>query len=116
LATHLDQNLTNIHWIVTSSDRKTPHLTYDVKYDYSVDCVDCLTCKCPHYQLRSEYCEHCISVLLFEGKGLQLDMASKQTYVCYVCRKNGFDSVRVYLDGFRLSMNASYGWRSKEAE
>jgi hypothetical protein len=63
LAPHLDQNLTNIHWIVTSSNRKTPHVTYDVKFDYS---VDCLTCICPHYQLRSEYCEHCISVLLFE--------------------------------------------------
>ena len=24
---------------------------------------------------------------------------SKQTYECYVCRNNGFDNVRVYLDG-----------------
>ena len=26
-------------------------------------------------------------------------MASKQTYPCYVCKKNGFEDVRVYLDG-----------------
>lgn len=26
-------------------------------------------------------------------------MASKQTYPCYVCKKAGFDDVRVYLDG-----------------
>lgn len=25
-------------------------------------------------------------------------MASKQTYECYVCRRNGFENVRVYLD------------------
>lgn len=26
-------------------------------------------------------------------------MASKQTYECYVCKRNGFADVRVYLDG-----------------
>jgi hypothetical protein len=26
-------------------------------------------------------------------------MASKQTYECYVCKRNGFPNVRVYLDG-----------------
>lgn len=26
-------------------------------------------------------------------------MASKQTYECYVCKRNGFVDVRVYLDG-----------------
>jgi hypothetical protein len=26
-------------------------------------------------------------------------MASKQTYPCYVCKRNGFEDVRVYLDG-----------------
>lgn len=26
-------------------------------------------------------------------------MASKQTYECYVCKRNGFTDVRVYLDG-----------------
>jgi hypothetical protein len=26
-------------------------------------------------------------------------MASKQTYPCYVCKKAGYDNVRVYLDG-----------------
>ena len=25
-------------------------------------------------------------------------MASKQTYECYICKKNGFSNVRVYLD------------------
>lgn len=24
---------------------------------------------------------------------------SKQTYPCYICRRNGFDNVRVFLDG-----------------
>jgi hypothetical protein len=26
-------------------------------------------------------------------------MASKQTYECYVCKRNGFPDTRVYLDG-----------------
>jgi hypothetical protein len=26
-------------------------------------------------------------------------MASKQTYECYVCKRNGFPETRVYLDG-----------------
>jgi hypothetical protein len=26
-------------------------------------------------------------------------MASKQTYECYVCKKNNFPGVRVHLDG-----------------
>jgi hypothetical protein len=26
-------------------------------------------------------------------------MASKQTYECYVCKRNNFPDVRVYLDG-----------------
>ena len=26
-------------------------------------------------------------------------MASKQTYECYVCKRNGFTDVRVFLDG-----------------
>ena len=26
-------------------------------------------------------------------------MASKQTYECYVCKRNGFADIRVYLDG-----------------
>lgn len=26
-------------------------------------------------------------------------MASRQTYECYVCKRNGFADVRVYLDG-----------------
>lgn len=26
-------------------------------------------------------------------------MASKQTYECFVCKKNGFPDTRVYLDG-----------------
>jgi hypothetical protein len=25
-------------------------------------------------------------------------MASKQTYECYVCRSNGFENIRVYID------------------
>jgi hypothetical protein len=28
-----------------------------------------------------------------------MTMASKQTYECYVCRRNGLENVRVYLDG-----------------
>lgn len=26
-------------------------------------------------------------------------MGSKQTYECYVCKRNGFNDIRVYLDG-----------------
>jgi hypothetical protein len=26
-------------------------------------------------------------------------MASKQTYECYVCKRQGFENVRVFLDG-----------------
>lgn len=26
-------------------------------------------------------------------------MASRNTYECYVCKRNGFDNIRVYLDG-----------------
>jgi hypothetical protein len=26
-------------------------------------------------------------------------MASKQTYECYVCKRNGFPDIRVFLDG-----------------
>lgn len=31
--------------------------------------------------------------------GLPLEMASKVTYECFVCKKNGFPDTRVFLDG-----------------
>jgi hypothetical protein len=32
-------------------------------------------------------------------------MASKQTYECYVCKRNGFADIRVYLDGKTIYKN-----------
>lgn len=52
------------HWRVQSSGRSTPGLMYDVCFDTS---MDMLTCSCPHFEYRLEYCKHIISVAMFVG-------------------------------------------------
>lgn len=53
------------HWLVNSSNEKTPGLMYSVLFDSA---LDCLTCSCPHYEHRLEYCKHILAVALFFGK------------------------------------------------
>jgi uncharacterized Zn finger protein len=53
------------HWRVQSSSDETPGLMYDCLFDTM---LECLTCSCPHYTNRLEYCKHLIAVAtLFEG-------------------------------------------------
>ena len=54
------------HWRVQSSDARYPGLMYDCVFDTS---LDVLTCSCPHYQHRGEYCKHLLSVAIAFSNG-----------------------------------------------
>ena len=53
------------HWRVQSSSDRTPGLMYDVLFDTT---LDTLTCSCPHFEHRLEYCKHLIAVAIFFGE------------------------------------------------
>ncbi len=52
------------HWRVQSSSEKMPGFMYDITFDRT---LEMLTCSCPHFEHRLEYCKHILSVALFEG-------------------------------------------------
>jgi hypothetical protein len=53
------------HWRVQSSDDRHPGLMYDCIFD---TLLECLTCSCPHYEHKLEYCKHLIAVAIFFGE------------------------------------------------
>lgn len=53
------------HWRVQSSDPNHPGLMYDCFFDIT---LDILTCSCPHYQHRAEYCKHLLAVAMWVGE------------------------------------------------
>jgi hypothetical protein len=38
-------------------------------------------------------------MMLIKEVSRRVEMASKQTYECFVCKRNGFPDTRVYIDG-----------------